>query len=267
MGSQQKKKKGTGDQRNTISDLKREADQDAIRTALQPTIEDISHTPQIVTQKDFVEVSESIDPSQTNAPTAPTQVTGLNVVVIGNNQLNLTWTANGSAGVIFYNIYRSLTTGTEVLIDNSSTNSFSDITVNSGTTYFYKVAAVNIYGMVGTLSAEDSATTTGTPPPPPGTAPAPSFSLALNGSAPSTQVDAIFGAVSFSPAVTSFKLYYSTSPTFSPGFVLTVPTGGAAGSTGVPGLTPNTTYYFRMSSVNSNGEGAFSTTQNITTAP
>jgi len=166
MGSQQKKKKGTGDQRNTISDLKREADQDAIRTAIQPVFEGTTFTPLIVTQKDFVEIWESIDPSQTNAPTAPAQVTGLNVVTgSNNNTLNLSWTASGSVGVIYYKIYRSLTTGTEVLINVSYTNSYSDDNLLSGTQYFYKVSAFNAYGLEGTLSAEVNATTTGIKPP------------------------------------------------------------------------------------------------------
>jgi hypothetical protein len=164
MGSQQKKKKRTKDVRSTTSEIKRTQDLDANKLALQPTFE-IGYSPQGVGTIDFVSVTESINASQTNAPTPPSQVTGLNVTVGGDNQLNLTWTASGSIGVISYNIYRSLSSGAETLINSSSTNSFSDITVIAGTTYYYKVAAVNSYGMVGTLSAEDSATTSGTTPP------------------------------------------------------------------------------------------------------
>jgi len=261
MGSQQKKKKRTKDVRSTTSEIKRTQDLDANKLALQPRF-DIGYSPLGVGTIDIVNLSETINASQTGI-VAPAQITGLNVTVGGDNELDLVWTASATPGV-YYNIYRSTSSGAETFINTSTTNSFIDVTVNSSTTYFYKVAAVNDIGVVGTLSVEDSATTTG---PPAGTAPPPTFSLALSGGAPSTQVNVSYGSVSFSPAVTSFKVYYANNPGFSPGFVVSGVPGPGPGSTGVPGLTPNTTYYFKMSSVNSNGEGSASAVQNITTAP
>jgi len=64
MGSHRRKKKGTSDNRSIVSDIKRQADQDALRTALQPTFEGTTYTPAIVAITDFVNVTESVDPSQ-----------------------------------------------------------------------------------------------------------------------------------------------------------------------------------------------------------
>lgn len=170
---------------NDVAKIKRLLGLDVNRLALGSEVEGIvtggpfgsyDYTITGVNVIEFVNVSSTVAPSQTNAPQPPAQVTGLNVTVAGNNQLNLTWTASTDPGLTNYNIYRSLTTGTETLIDTSLTNSYSDITVNAGTTYYYKVGAVSNAGE-GTLSAEDSATTTGSPP----TA-SPTLWMALNNS-------------------------------------------------------------------------------------
>lgn len=68
MGSQHKKKKGTDDTRIIIADIKQEADQDAIRTVLQTGLEFITagspRVPLMRNTIDFVNVTETTDPSQ-----------------------------------------------------------------------------------------------------------------------------------------------------------------------------------------------------------
>lgn len=59
-----KKKKGTGDHREIISDIKRQQDQDAIRTALQPTFEGTLYVPPIINVIDYVFVTETTGASQ-----------------------------------------------------------------------------------------------------------------------------------------------------------------------------------------------------------
>lgn len=64
MGSQRKKKKGTGDTREITSDIVRQQDQDAIRTAIAPIFEGTNHTVPIVPYIDHVNVTETTGGSQ-----------------------------------------------------------------------------------------------------------------------------------------------------------------------------------------------------------
>jgi fibronectin type 3 domain-containing protein len=87
-------------------------------------------------------------------PTAPT---GLQATA-GNASVMLNWTT--TSGASSYNIYRGTTAGGESAIPiatDVTTNSFSDVGLTNGTTYYYKVAAVNSNGTSG-MSNEASAT-------------------------------------------------------------------------------------------------------------
>ncbi|OAI45958.1 hypothetical protein AYO44_12210 [Planctomycetaceae bacterium SCGC AG-212-F19] len=80
----------------------------------------------------------------------------------GNNQIGLSWAA--SAGATSYNIYRSTSSGTESLLTSGiATNSYTDAGLTNGTSYFYKVTAVNTAGESG-KSSEASATPQAKPP-------------------------------------------------------------------------------------------------------
>ncbi len=72
----------------------------------------------------------------------------------GNAQVVLTWTASG--GAAGYIIYRSTASGQEVLYKTVTGTSFTDAGLANGTTYYYKIAAVNSGG-ASALSGEDSA--------------------------------------------------------------------------------------------------------------
>jgi fibronectin type 3 domain-containing protein len=93
-------------------------------------------------------------------PTAPQnlQATG------GNAQVALTWSAPASDGgsqVTGYKIYRSTSPGTETLLASppGTGTSYTDLSAANGTTYYYKVSAVNAVNE-GPLSNEASATPT-----------------------------------------------------------------------------------------------------------
>ena len=94
-----------------------------------------------------------------SSPTAPAQVTGL-AAAPGNALVTLSWTApsNGGSAITGYSIYRSITTGTETLLTTpaGTATTYTDTALTNGTTYFYKVAAVNAVG-TGTQSVEASA--------------------------------------------------------------------------------------------------------------
>lgn len=68
MGTQSKRRKGTKDQRQTSHDLKREKDQDAMRTAIAPTFEGLNYTNLICSQISFVNVWDTLGPETSALP-------------------------------------------------------------------------------------------------------------------------------------------------------------------------------------------------------
>ena len=90
-------------------------------------------------------------------PGTPTALTA----TAGNGQVSLTWAASSNA--VTYSVYRSVTQGGEGMTPIAAgltTTSFTDTGLANGTTYFYKVAAVNSSG-VSAQSAEAAATAVG----------------------------------------------------------------------------------------------------------
>src|SRR5207248_5678465 len=78
----------------------------------------------------------------------------------GNAQATLNWTTpnDGGAAITGYNVYRATASGAETLYRSLGVvNTFTDTGLTNGTTYYYKVAAVNSVG-TGTVSNEASAT-------------------------------------------------------------------------------------------------------------
>jgi len=67
MGSHHKKKKKTTNVNVIVADISRDADQEASKAALQPSYEGNTYIPPTRTMIDFVNVTETIDPSQTPA--------------------------------------------------------------------------------------------------------------------------------------------------------------------------------------------------------
>jgi hypothetical protein len=104
--------------------------------------------------------------SGSGSTTSPAQVTGLTATTVSSTQLNLAWTANPTTdNVTKYNVYRSTTAGftvntaTDTPIAQPTTNSYSDTGLTASTTYYYRVAAVNSSGVIGTPSDIASGTT------------------------------------------------------------------------------------------------------------
>src|SRR5262249_54667715 len=91
---------------------------------------------------------------QVAAPAAPTNLTATG----GNAVITLNWSA--STGAATYNIYRGASTGGEgsvAIATGINSTAFVDYGATNGTTYFYKVSAVNAGGQSG-KSNEASAT-------------------------------------------------------------------------------------------------------------
>jgi glucan endo-1,3-alpha-glucosidase len=101
----------------------------------------------------------SANGSASTAP-VPGVPTGLTATA-SNGQVSVTW--SGSSGATSYSVFRSITSngeGMAALDAGLTTTSFTDSGLANGTTYFYKVAAVNSSGM-SAQSAEVSATPAG----------------------------------------------------------------------------------------------------------
>ncbi|WP_458720656.1 heparin lyase I family protein [Candidatus Nitrosocosmicus sp. R] len=96
-------------------------------------------------------------------PSLPSKVTGLSATPVSTSQVDLTWNQNPTdESIQHYNVYRDTSPGfsrdDRHLISRPTITSFSDSNLNTGTTYYYKIAAVNRDG-TGPASDEVSATT------------------------------------------------------------------------------------------------------------
>jgi fibronectin type 3 domain-containing protein len=142
------------------------------------------------------------DSGLTTLPNAPAAVNAAPEI----GQIMLTWTA--PAGALAYNVYRGLSPGAEGATPYASginNNSFSDAGVNDGTTYYYRVTAVNFSGE-SAVSQETSAT--------------------FYSSAPTNTSALVNGGAAQRSMVTSLTLAFSQPVTIDPaGVSLVVPDG------------------------------------------
>ena len=96
----------------------------------------------------------SVIPVNNTPPSTPGGVSAR----AGNAQVSLSW--NAGAGATSYNVFRSTSTGgesTTPVASGIAATSFTDTGLANGTTYFYKVAALNSFG-ASAQSTEVSAT-------------------------------------------------------------------------------------------------------------
>jgi len=181
-----------------------------------------------------------------NAPGAPA-LTATGAVA----KVQLSWTVpsdNGSP-ITAYNLYRGTTAGgegtTAFKTFSSTTTAFDDTAVSAGTTYYYKVEAVNSVG--GTKSSERSAT------------PTPSSSPTAPG-APTLGASATTGRVSLSwnvpsnggSPITGFAIYKGTT---SGGEAATpvVTVSATTTSYNDTAVTNGTRYYYQVAAINAVG--------------
>ncbi len=152
------------------------------------------------------------------------------VAVPGDTTVTLSWTA--STGASSYNVYRGLTSGGEALYKTGiAATSFTDTGLTNGTTYYYKVSAVNAGGESG-LSVETSGT-------PKSAAPA-SGPTHLATTPGNTQVALTWTASV--PAAPSYDIYRGTAS----GALRLYKSGIAGTSFTDTGLNNGTTYYYQV---------------------
>ena len=184
-------------------------------------------------------------------PSAPAAPTGLTATA-GNASVSLGWTA--SSGASSYNVYRGTSAGGEsgtAIATGVTTTSYTDATATNGTTYYYKVAAVNSTG-TSALSNEASAT-------PQTSVPAAPTGLTATGNNGSVSLN--WGA---SSGATSYKLFRSTSSggEGTTAYVSSI----TATSYSDTGVTNGTTYYYKVAAVNGAGTSAQSAEASATPA-
>lgn len=191
-------------------------------------------------------ISGTIIPTSTNPPSAPTSL----MANAGNAQVSLTW--NGSTGATSYNIYRSLTAGGEgatAYATGVTSTSFTDTGVTNGTTYYYKVTAVNSAGESGPSNEAFATPQLAKPATPTG----------LTAKAGDSQVMLSWNA---STGATSYNLYRSL--TQGGEGTVAYKTGVTTTSFTDTSLTNGTTYYYTVTAVNSAGESGQSSEASAT---
>ncbi len=101
-------------------------------------------------------VNPPVDPTAASTPPAP----ALSSATPANGSISLQWAApawDGGSAVTGYNVYRGTSSGSETLLTQvGNVTSYTDSTATNGTTYYYKVSAVNSVGE-GAQSSELSA--------------------------------------------------------------------------------------------------------------
>lgn len=180
-------------------------------------------------------------PGQLNAPT----------IANGNTQATVTWVAPASNGcpITAYRVDYSSNSGSTWNIFTSSASGTSQVVtgLTNGTAYVFRVAASNCMGF-GAASVASSAVT-------PNQTPNSVSGLAVVGAGSST-VTLNWTAVVSTPSVTDYLVEYSTDGGAT--WVTFNDANSAATTATVTGLTVGQNYSFRVTAINSIGQGSSS---------
>jgi endonuclease I/chitodextrinase len=178
--------------------------------------------------------------SDTQAPTAPTNVIANNISISG---MNLNWTAStDNVGVTAYDVYMNGT-----LFSTTTTNSLTISGLTSNTTYSFYIIAKDAIGNSSPSSTIISATTLAFPDITPPNSPNNITHTAVTG----TTISLKWSNASDNVAVTSYDLYVNGV------FSTTVTSTSAT----ITGLTHATTYSFYIIAKDANGNASLPSTQ------
>ncbi len=169
----------------------------------------------------------TVTPPDTIAPSTPA---GLSASAVSSSQINLSWTAStDNVGVTGYRVYRAGT----LLATLGAVTTFQSTGLAASTTYSYTVQALDAAGNASAQSASASATTQVAPD-----TQAPSVPTGLAGTAVSaTQINLTWNASTDNVAVVNYQVILNDA------IIANVP-GTSFQHTG---LTPGTTYNYRVS--------------------
>ena len=201
---------------------------------------------------------------QATVPTAPQSLAATGA----NGLTRLSWTApasNGGSPVTSYNLYRGTSPGAESatpIVTNISSTNVTDTSVVNGTTYYYKVAAVNAVG-VSPQSGEASAQ-------PQATVPSAPTGLAASGGNNSVMLSWTVPNSDGGSPITGYDVYRGT--TAGGESATPVATNVALSTFTDSGVVNGTTYYYKVAALNGVGLSpksgeAQATPQQAATAP
>jgi chitodextrinase len=175
--------------------------------------------------------------SDTIAPSTPTNLTA---TAVSTSRIDLAWTAStDNVGVTGYRIIRN-----GALIDTvGGVTSYQDTGLNPGTTYSYRVRALDAAGNVSSQSSLASATTQAVPDT---IAPSTPAGLTANGVSAS-QINLSWNASTDNVAVTGYRIYRNGS------FLIAL---GAVTSFSNTGLTASTTYTYNVDAIDAAGNAS-----------
>ena len=169
------------------------------------------------------------------------------VVKIGNSSTSgkpmLTW--NAVSGATSYKVYRATSkSGTYSLLGTTTATSYTNTGAKAGTTYYYRVKAVNDAGLSPYSNIVSGKVKSVTPKP---SAPVVKIGNSASSGKPMLTWNAVSGA-------TSYKVYRATSQKGTYSLLGTV----TATSYTNTGAKAGMTYYYKVKAVNSAGESAYS---------
>ena len=177
----------------------------------------------------------------TQAPSAPASLTA---TALGASQINLSWSAaTDNVGVTGYRVERCQGSGCTnfAQVATPATTSYSDTGLTAGTSYSYRVRAVDGAANSGAFSPVATATTT-TPDVDPPTAPGGLTATPAG----SSQINLAWTASTDNVGVTGYRLERCQG-TFCTAFVQIATPSGTTYSDA--GLAPNTSYSYRVRAV------------------
>ena len=194
--------------------------------------------------------------NEANATTpnaAPAAPSALAATAISTSQINLSWTDNASNETGFKIERKTGSGGTyaQIATTGADVTSYNDTGLSATTTYYYRVRATNSIGD-SAYSNEANATTS---------SPLPAAPSGLTASASSsTQIDLAW--VDNATNETGFKIERKTGSGGTYSQIATVGAGVVGYSN--TGLTPGTSYYYRVRATNATGDSAYSNEANTT---
>ncbi|HEU5488488.1 MAG TPA: fibronectin type III domain-containing protein [Candidatus Nitrosotalea sp.] len=211
----------------------------------------------------------SVDASAGGNPTVPQSPTGLSATAVSSSEIDLSWTApsnDGGSAITGYDIERSTDSGStwNTLVANtgSSSTAYSDTGLTPSTAYTYRVSAINSVGNSSPSNTASATTSSGTvatvPQPPTGLTAtvASSSEIDLSWTAPANNGGA---------AITGYMIERSqdAGSTWS---TMSSNTGSTSTTYSDTGLTPSTSYTYRVSAINSVGTSSPSNVASATTS-